>query len=176
MARIKIVDPAQATGKSQELLTALQNSIKSTPNIAKVMANSPATLKAWMEFSGALGRGSLGAKLGQEIAVATAQQNGCEYCLAAHTAIGKSIGLTDQQLLSARQGQGTTPKNTAALAFARELVEKRGQVLAGSVQALRDQGFTDGEIAEVVAHVALNVFTNYFNIALDVDLDFPKVA
>ena len=95
MARIKIVDPAQATGKSKELLTALQNN---------------------------------------------------------------------------------SSKDTAALTFARELLEKRGQVPPSSIQALRDQGFTDGEIAEIVAHVALNIFTNYFNIALDVDVDFPRVA
>jgi uncharacterized peroxidase-related enzyme len=176
MARIKIVDPTQATGKSKELLTALQNSIKSVPNLAKVLANSPAALKAWMEFDGALAKSSLDAKLRQEIALAVGQKNGCEYCVSAHTAIGKLTGLTEQQILSSRQGQGTSPKATAALTFARDLLAKRGQVRASSVQALRDQGFSDGEIAEIVAYVALNVFTNYFNIALDVDVDFPRVA
>src|SRR5258708_35290936 len=176
MAQIKIVDPAQATGKSKELLTALQNKIKSVPNLAKALANSPAALKAWMEFDSALDKGSLNAKLRQEIALAVGQKNGCEYCVSAHTAIGKFAGLTDQQILNSRQGQGTSPKDTAALTFARELLEKRGQVPASSIQALRDQGFTDGEIAEIVAHVALNIFTNYFNIALDVDVDFPRLA
>jgi uncharacterized peroxidase-related enzyme len=176
MARIKTVDPARATDRSKELLTTLQNSIKSVPNLAKVLANSPAALKAWMEFDGALAKGSLDAKLRQEIALVVGQKNGCEYCVSAHTAIGKLTGLTDQQILSSRQGQGTSPKNTAALAFARELLAKRGQVPASSVEELRNHGFTDGEIAEIVAHVALNVFTNYFNIALDVDVDFPRVA
>ena len=176
MARIKLIDPAQATGKSKDLLVALQNSIKSVPNLAKALANSPQALKAWMEFDGALSKGSLDAKLRQEIALAVGQKNGCEYCVSAHTAIGKLTGLTDQQILNSREGTGTSPKATAALAFARELVEKRGQVPESSVQALRDQGFTDGDIAEIVAHVALNTFTNYFNIALDVDVDFPRVA
>ena len=176
MARIKIIDPAQATGKSKELLDTLQKSLKSVPNLAKVLANSPAALKAWTEFSGALGKGSLDAKLQQELAVAIAQEDGCEYCLSAHTAIGKLVGLTDQQILNSRKWQGTSTKATAALTFARELVEKHGQVPASSVQALRDQGFTDGDIAEIVAHVALNIFTNYFNIALDVDVDFPRVS
>ena len=175
MALIKIIDPAQATGKSKELLTTLHNSIKSVPNLAKALANSPAALKAWMEFEGALAEGSLDAKLRQEIALAMGQKNGCGYCVSAHTAIGKLVGLTDPQILNSRQGQGTSAKATAALTFARELVEKRGKVPPSSVQALRDQGFTDGEIAEIVAHVALNVFTNYFNIALDVDVDFPRV-
>ena len=176
MAQIRIVDPSQATGKSKELLTALQNNIKSVPNLAKALANSPAALKAWMEFDGALGKGSLNAKLRQEIALAVGQKNGCEYCVSAHTVIGKFTGLTDQQILNSRQGQGTSPKETAALTFARELLEKRGQVPASSIQALREHRFTDGEITEIVAHVALNIFTNYFNTALDVDVDFPRVA
>lgn len=176
MARIKFVDPVQATGKSKELLTALQKNIKSVPNLAKALANSPAALKAWMEFEGALDKGSLNAKLRQEIALAVGQKNGCQYCVSAHTAIGKAAGLTDQQILNSRQGQGTSPKDTAALTFARELLEKRGQVPASSIQALHEQGFTDGEVAEIVAHVALNIFTNYFNIALGVDVDFPRVA
>jgi uncharacterized peroxidase-related enzyme len=176
MARIKIVDPAQATSKSKELLTALENSIKSVPNLAKALANSPAALKAWMEFDGALAKGSLDPKLRQEIALAVGQKNSCEYCVSAHTTIGKLTGLTDQQILSSRQGQGTSPKATAALMFARQLLEKRGQVTASSVQELRNQGFTDGEIAEIIAHVALNIFTNYFNIAVDVDVDYPRVA
>src|SRR6266446_1484017 len=150
MARIKMVDPTQATGKSQELLTALQNNIKSVPNLAKALANSPGALKAWMEFDNALAKGSLNAKLRQEIALAVGQNNGCEYCVSAHTAIGKFAGLTDRQILNSRQGQGTSPKDTAALTFARELLEKRGQVPASSIQALRDQGFTDGEIAEII--------------------------
>jgi len=176
MAQVKMVDPVQATGKSKELLTTLQNNVKSVPNLAKALANSPAALKAWMEFDSALAKGSLNAKLRQEIALAVGQKNGCEYCVSAHTAIGKAAGLTEQQILASRQGQGTSPKDTAALAFARELLEKRGQVPASSIQALRDHGFADGEIAEIVAHVALNIFTNYFNIALDVDVDFPRVA
>ena len=176
MARIKMVDPSEATGKSKELLTTLEHSIKSVPNLAKALANSPAALKAWMEFDGALAKGSLDAKLRQEIALVVGQKNGCEYCVSAHTVLGKFAGLTDQQILSSRQGQGTSPKDTVALTFARELVERRGQVPASSIQALRDQGFTDGEIAEIFAHVALNIFTNYFNIALDVDVDFPRMA
>jgi uncharacterized peroxidase-related enzyme len=176
MAQVKLVDPAQAIGKSKELLTALQNTIKSVPNLAKALANSPAALKAWMEFDGALAKGSLNPKLRQEIALAVGQKNGCEYCVSAHTVLGRGAGLTEQQILASRQGQGISPKDTAALSFAHELLENRGQVPASSIQTLRDHGFTDGEIAEIVAHIALNIFTNYFNIALDVDVDFPRVA
>src|SRR5260370_36017569 len=121
MAQINIVDPAQATAKSKELLTALQNKIKSVPNLAKALANSPAALKGWMEFDSALDKGSLNAKLRQEIALPVGQKNGCEDCSSAHTAIGRCAGLTDQQILNNRQGQGTSSKNTATLTFAREM-------------------------------------------------------
>src|SRR5260370_17175353 len=157
MAQIKIVDPAQATGMSKELLTALQNKIKSVPNLAKALANSPAALKAWMEFDSALDKGSLNAKLRQEIALAVGQKNGCEYCVSAHTAIGKFAGLTDQQILNSRPGQGTSPKDTAALTFARELLEKRGQVPASSIQAFPDQGFTSRAIAALFTHLPLTL-------------------
>src|ERR1700739_2360237 len=148
MARIKMVDPTQATGKSLELLTALQNNIKSVPNLAKALANSPSALKAWIEFDSALAKGGLNAKLRQEIALAVGQKNGCEYCVSAHTAIGKFAGLTDQQILDSRQGRGTSPKDTAALTFARELLEKRGEVPASRIKTLRDQGFTAGGIGQ----------------------------
>ena len=108
MDHIKIVDPAQATGKSKELLTALQNNIKSVPNLAKVLANSHAALKAWMGFDSALAKGSLNAKLRQELALAVGQRNGCTYCGSAHTVIGKFAGLMDRQILNSRHGQSTS--------------------------------------------------------------------
>ena len=176
MAHINLVDPAQATGKTKELLTAVQNSLKVTPNLAKGLANSPAALQAWIDLNGALAKGSLDAKTREGIALAVAQKNGCEYCLSAHTAIGKLVGMTQEEIAASRTGNGHSEKAGAALAFAREVVERRGQVPASSLQRLRAKGFTDGEIAEVIANVALNVFTNYFNIALDIEVDFPRVA
>ncbi len=176
MARIPLLEPSQAPGKSKDLLKAVQESLKVTPNLAKGLANSPAALQAWVDLNGALGKGSLDARTREEIALLVAQENGCEYCLSAHTAIGKHVGLSEGELRNSRKAQGHTPKATAALEFARELLSRRGQVTPGSIEALRQNGLTDGEIAEVVAHVALNVFTNYFNIALEVDVDFPRVA
>src|SRR5215467_2640445 len=176
MARIKIIDPAQASGKSKELLGAVHNSLKATPNLARALANSPAALQAWIDFNGALANGSLEAKTREGIALAVAQENSCEYCLAAHTAIGKLVGLTEQEIVGSRQGHGNSVKSTSALKFARELVESRGKIPFSSIQSLHDNGFTDGEIVEIVAHVALNIFTNYFNIACDIDVDFPRVA
>jgi len=94
----------------------------------------------------------------------------------AHTAIGKLTGLTDTEIEQARPARSSSPKHTVALAFARQLVANKGQVTDADFEAVRQAGFNEGEIAEIVAHVALNVFTNYFNIAAEVDVDFPKIT
>ena len=176
MARLTIVDPAKATGKAKELLAAVQAKLKLTPNMARVMANSPAVLEGYLNFSGALAGGSLDAKLREQIALVVAQTNSCEYCLSAHSAIGKLVGLTDGEIEASRDGQGSTVRTTVALRFAHQVVESKGAVGDEAVAAVRNAGFNDGEIAEIIANVAVNIFTNYFNKAAAVDVDFPKVA
>jgi uncharacterized peroxidase-related enzyme len=176
MARLKIVNPSEASGKAKELLQAVQAKLKITPNMTKALANSPAALEAYLAFNGALAGGLLDAKLREQIALAVAESNGCEYCLSAHTAIGRLVGLSEPDIAAGRDGYGSSAKATAALKFAQELVKRRGSVPSSSITALHDAGFSDGEIAEIIANVALNIFTNYFNIAGDVDIDFPRVS
>ncbi len=176
MSRLTPLQPDRATGKAKELLDAVQAKLKITPNMTKVMANSPAVLQGYLSFSGALAGGALDAKLREEIALTVAQQNSCQYCLSAHTAIGKMTGLTDTEIESARDASSRSPKNAAALQLARQLVARQGSIADIDVDAARRAGLSDGEIAEVIAHVALNIFTNYFNNAADVEIDFPKIA
>lgn len=176
MSRLLTVDPAAATGKSKELLTAVQAKLGLTPNMTRVMANSPAVLESYLAFSGALAGGLLHAKLREQLALITAQANHCDYCLSAHTAIGKMVGLNSEQILEARKGESSSPKTTAALTFAARVLDAKGEITDSDLAAVRAAGFSDGEIAEIIAHVALNVFTNYFNIAADVEIDFPKVS
>jgi uncharacterized peroxidase-related enzyme len=140
------------------------------------MAASPAVLEAYLDFSGALASGFLDAKTREQLALVIAQQNHCDYCLSAHTAIGKIVGLNHEQSIASRQGNGSNPKTTAALTFAKRVLETKGQIGESDLSAVRDAGFSEGEIAEIIAHVALNVFTNYFNVAAGVDIDFPKVS
>jgi uncharacterized peroxidase-related enzyme len=115
------------------------------------------------------------AKLGEQIAVAVADRNACEYCLAAHSALGRKAGATVEEMSLAQDGKSSDPRTAAALRFALQLVEKRGQVSAADVHAVRDSGFNDEEIVEILAHVALNLFTNYVNVAFAVPVDFPAV-
>lgn len=176
MSRLHPVDPSTATGKSKQLLDAVKSKLGIVPNMTKVMADSPAVLEAYLGFSGALAGGLLDAKTREQLALLTAQQNHCDYCLSAHTAIGKMVGLNHDQIVASRAGNGGTQKTSAALAFAKRVLDTKGQVAEEDFTAVREAGFSEGEIAEIIAHVALNVFTNYFNVAADVDIDFPKVS
>ena len=146
------------------------------PNTFRVMANSPAVLEGFLAFNGALGAGTLDPQIREQISLLTAQSNHCDYCLSAHTAIGKLVGLKEQELVTSRDGRASTARATAALTFARQVLDGKGQVSDENVQAIRKAGFSDGEVAEIIAHVAINVFTNYFNIATQVEIDFPKVS
>jgi uncharacterized peroxidase-related enzyme len=140
------------------------------------VANSPAALQSMWAAFGALGKGTLGARLGEQLAVAIANRNRCEYCLAAHTVLGQKAGATAAEMSAAQIGQATDGKTAAALTFALKVVEQRAQLTDADVASLREVGFTDEQIVEIVAHVALNLFTNYINVALDIPVDFPKVA
>ena len=175
MSRIHQIAPEVATGKAQELLTAVKGKLGLVPNMTRAMANSPAVLEGYLGLSGSLSHGSLSAKTREQIALAVGQANSCDYCLAAHSTIGKMVGLTAEQILDSRRATAVDSKNEALLRFARLLVDQRGRVTDGDLATLRSAGFDDGAIAEVVANVALNIFTNYFNHVAETDIDFPKV-
>lgn len=175
MSRISLIDRTTAGGETRTLLDQVQAAFGVTPQMFRATANSPAALKAMWGFFGALGSGALSPKLGEQIAVALADRNGCHYCLAAHTALGRKAGASADEMAAAQMGEASDPRSAAALRFALQLVDARGQVSAGQVRALRDAGFDDAQVVEVIAHVALNLFTNYLNLALDVPVDFPAV-
>ena len=175
MTRVALLDQNSAPATSQPLLAQIQAAFQSTPNMFRAVANSPAALQSMWAAFGALGNGTLGAALGEKIAVAVANRNSCEYCLAAHTALGKMAGVSAADMQAAQSGESDDPRTAAALRFALRMVEQRAAVGEAEVQRLRDAGFADGEIVEIIAHVALNLFTNYINVALDVPVDFPRV-
>ncbi|MFD0902136.1 carboxymuconolactone decarboxylase family protein [Actinomadura sediminis] len=140
------------------------------------MANSPAVLKGYLEFSGALAGGALSAATRERIALLVAEENGCDYCLSAHTYIGTNIaGLDRDETERNRHAESADPKAAAVLALAAALLRTRGGVADADLKAAHEAGLTDGEITEVVAGVALNVFTNYLNKAADTDIDWPVV-
>lgn len=176
MNRIALIDTATASPDVKPTLEQIQRALGATPAMFRAVANSPAALKSMWASFGALGAGTLGARLGELIAVAVAQRNGCAYCLAAHHALGLNAGATESELTAAQDGHSRDARTQAAIRFALKLVDARGQVSAVELQALRGAGFSDAQVVEVIAHVALNLFTNYANIALDTPVDFPAVA
>lgn len=174
MSRITAVNPQTATGRPKELLATVKQKLGLVPNMTRAMANSPATLDGYLGLSGALAQGVLPAKVREQLALAVSEANGCDYCLAAHSTAGKAVGLTNDQIRDARLGGAVDTRTDALLTFARRVVETRGRVSDAELGEVHNAGFDDGVIAEVVAHVALNVFTNYFNNVAGTDLDFPK--
>lgn len=176
MSRIELINPLATTGARQEVLSQINSAFGVTPNMFKAIANSPAALNMMWGAFGALGKGKLGAKLGEQIAVAVANANRCEYCLAAHTALGQGAGLSAETMALAQTGKSTDARTQAALDFSLKLVKNRANISPEDISALRKQDFADEDIAEILAHVALNIFTNYTNVAFAVPLDFPKVA
>jgi uncharacterized peroxidase-related enzyme len=175
MPRIRAIELGRATGKAKQLLDAVNEKLGMVPNLARTLANSPAALNGYLAFGEALEGSRLAPGLREQIALTVSQANGCGYCVAAHCAIGKSVGLSDGELIDARHSSSPDSKVDVALRFARQLVEDRGWVSDEDVDRVRRAGFTDGEVGEIVAHVALNIFTNYFNHVAGTDVDFPAV-
>jgi uncharacterized peroxidase-related enzyme len=176
MTRINLVDPETATGAAAEQLDATQRAMGRTPNMTRAMANSPAALKGYLGLSGALAHGALRAAARERLALAMAEANGCAYCLSAHTqSATHAAKLDEEDILSAREGTAADPMENAVLAFALALNAKRGAIDDADFAAAREAGLSDAELVEVVAAVGLNTLTNFFNKAMNTDIDFPVV-
>jgi len=174
MSRITQITSENAGDRARTLLDAVKAKLGIVPNMTRAMANSPAVLDGYLQFSGALSKGKLPARLREQLSLAVAQANGCDYCLAAHSTIGKMVGLTDEQVHDSRLGTAIDPRADALIRFAVKVVQTRGRVSDADLDEVRQAGCDDDVIAEVVAHVALDVFTNYFNNVAQTDLDFPR--
>lgn len=176
MSRIKVVDPQSATGETRELLDAVHQQLGAVPNFIRALANSPKALAAFLGLYGPMGAATLDKATQERIALVVAEENGCRYCVSAHTAIGRHAGLSSEEMLLNRQGGSGDAKAAAAVAFAKALNEHRGEVTTAEFDAVRAAGFSDGEIVEIIAAVALNVFTNLLGKSTLIPIDFPKVA
>lgn len=146
------------------------------PNMLATIAQSPSAIKAYLGFAQTLSGSGISARLREQIALAVSEVNGCQYCLAAHSAIGSSLGISDDELRDARTGTSPDRKTESALKFARQIVLDRGTVSDSQVEEVRDAGFGDAEITEIIAQVSLTTFTNYINKTADTEIDFPVVT
>ncbi len=168
---------ADAPAASQPLLNAVQQQLGVVPNLFRLVARSPAALEGYLAMLGALGKGTLPAATRERIALAVAQINGCDYCLSAHTYLGKAVArLDDAEMTANRHGASNDPKAEAAVRFAAAVARNRGAVDDDALRAVRQAGYDDAQVIEIVQHVALNVWTNYINLVAQTDIDFPVVS
>ena len=175
MARVQVVNPQTATGEAKSLLDAVQAKLGVTPNFIRVLANSPRALEGFLGLYGALGGAKVDQPTRERIALAVAEGNGCQYCVSAHTAIGRGAGLSNEEMALNRRGSSNDGKAAATVAFAKALNENLGEITSAEFDAVRNAGLSDGEIVEVISVVALNIFTNILGKATRVEIDFPKV-
>ncbi|MEO1092303.1 MAG: carboxymuconolactone decarboxylase family protein [Pseudomonadota bacterium] len=175
MPRLTPVDPATATGEAKELLDGVKKKLGMTPNVIRTIANAPSALQAYLAINETLAKGRFDAKTREAFALAVAGANACEYCASAHTALSKSLKVDDIEIARRLDGHSNDPALDAALVFASTVVEKRGLVSDDDVAAVRAAGHDDGAIAEIVANVVANIFTNYVNHIAETEIDFPKV-
>jgi uncharacterized peroxidase-related enzyme len=175
MSRVNVIDPNTATGDARKLLDAVQAQLGVTPNFIRVLANSPKALEGFLGLYGALAGISLDKATQERIALGTAEGNACEYCVSAHTAIGRHAGLSNEEMLLNRQGGSADAKAAATVAFARAINDNLGEITTAEFDAARKAGLSDAEVVEVITVVALNIFTNILGKATRVEIDFPKV-
>jgi uncharacterized peroxidase-related enzyme len=179
-AMSRIPTPAaisDAPAASQPLLEAVKKQLGVVPNLFRLVANSPAALQGYLGLSGALGKGALPAATRERIALAVAEINGCDYCLSAHTYLGKNLAKLDEAEIAAnRKGASNDPKADAAVRFAAKVARERGHVNDEDLRAVKLAGYDDAQVIEIVQHVALNTWTNYINTVAETDIDFPVVT
>lgn len=177
MSTLPQIELAEATGEAATLLAQVRTSIGSIPNMVKAMANSPALVKGYLGLSGALAGGVLPAAVRERLALATAEYNRCTYCLSAHTFLSRNVAKLDgDEIERARHAESADPRVAALLALSDAIARGRGTVDETAIKTARAAGVTDAEIAEVIGNLALNVLTNYFNIAADTENEFPLVT
>lgn len=176
MARTNAVTPDQVPADSKPTLDAFTKNIGFTPNMMTAFAQSPIAFNAWAGLLGGLSK-SLDVKTRDSIGLAVSEVNGCNYCLTVHSFTAEHMAkLPADEIILARRGRATEPKRDAAVQFARKVIETRGQVSDDDLTAVRDAGYTEANVIEIVALVAMYSLTNFFNNVFDPAKDFPVVA
>ena len=176
MPRLRPINRRKAPTATQKLLARVEDQLGMVPNLIATMAQSTSVARAYLSMAEALADGDLPESLREQIALTVSQANDCDYCVAGHSAVGSSIGLTDDEVRDARNATSPDRKTEAVLQFAHHIVVRRGSLSDADINEIRAAGLSDAEIMEIIAHVAMNIFTNYVNLIARTDIDFPPVA
>ncbi len=174
MPRLNVVTPEQANGPVKEIYEGLTAKMGKVINIFQGMGNSATALKAYLGMSGTLAEGELSPEDREVVYLGVSQKNGCNYCVSAHTVIAKKTGFSEDQILDIRRFSPESVKHQALLTFVTRVMETNGFVEDADITAVRDAGYTDGQIAESIAYIGLATYSNLFNHVFDTELDFPQ--
>ena len=176
MPRSAVLKPEQVPADSKPTLDMFTKNIGFTPNMLATFARSPIAFNAWAALLGALSK-ALDVKTRDSIGLAVSEVNGCNYCLTLHSFTAEHMAkLPADEIILARKGHAGDPKRDAAVQFARKVIETRGNVGDADVKAVRDAGYTDANVTEIIALVAMYSLTNFFNNVFDPEKDFPAVT
>ena len=175
MSRFTIPTRDSAPSASQPILDAVNAQLGVIPNLFRLVAQSPAALAGMTGLSGALGK-TLDVKTRERIAIATAEANGCDYCLSAHNYLGLNLAkISPEEIALNRKGASGDAKADAAVRFAAKVAQTRGKVGAEDLAAVRKAGYSDAQIIDVIATVGENFLTNLFNNVAQTEIDFPVI-
>jgi uncharacterized peroxidase-related enzyme len=173
MPRIQPLTMDSASADAKKIFEGIKAKLGKVPNIYATMAHSPVTLQAMLHYNQELRKGSLSGREIEVIALAVGQANDCDYCVAAHTVIGKMAGLSVEETIESRQGKGHDPKLDALVKLAIDITKTGGRPSDQAIVAFRKAGYSDAALIEVIAWVTYNIFTNYFNHIAETVSDFP---
>ena len=174
MPHLNLVNPDTAQGELKDLYAAAKQTFGGVPNFIQAMGNSPSLLGAFMSFYAGLSKGGIDTATAERIALAMSETNSCAYCVAAHTALAQGAGLSADEINAARHGTSADHRAAAAVQFARSVLDNKGEVTGSEIESVRQAGYTDAQIAEIIGHVGLNTLLNYFGKATRIDIDFPR--
>ncbi len=176
MSTLTPLTPQSAPAPVARTLEAVSRKLGMLPNVIATMAHAPAALNGYLALSETLAGGRLDGRQREIVALAVAQANACDYCLAAHTLMGRGAGLSEDDIQLARRGRAARETDAAIARYARDLAQHRGRLSPGELAALRRDGLDDALLVEIVAHVALNQLTNFLNHIAATEVDFPPVG
>ena len=174
MHRIHPLPAHQAPETVAALYEAVRQDLSLVPNLIRTLGNSRASLDAYLKLYASLANGNLPSSLREKLALRIAKLNGCDYCLAIHHAIGGMLGVPEKELVAAEGGLSFDTWEQAALDLAEAVLATRGNVSADSYAAATRAGITPEDATEVVSHVAMNIFANYFTRLAQTKIDFPR--
>jgi alkylhydroperoxidase family enzyme len=173
MSRIHIVNPETATPAQQEIFDATRAKFGKHPLLMSAMTNSTALMNSYLTLFQNLTDGRFSKQLARKIGLAIGEENGCEYCISLLAAVARLQKLTEDDIELARHGKSTDLKEQALLDFVLLVVRHKGDLTDSEVQAVKDAGWSDEDVAEVFGHLILNFLTNYFWKVARTDIDFP---